>query len=120
MLVSLSAPILGVATGGIVLHFSGGYEGKHALKIQACEAALASISGAPIPFMNDFHLCVLCLWGMLFFGGSLVPGMTGIMISSIPPELRSVGNSFSHIFQELLGYLPSPMLYGLVITLTGG
>ena len=49
-----------------------------------------------------------------------MPGMTGIMISSIPPELRSVGNSVSHIFQELLGYLPSPMLYGLVTTLTGG
>lgn len=31
MAVSLSAPILGVAIGGTLLHYSGGYEGENAL-----------------------------------------------------------------------------------------
>jgi hypothetical protein len=60
------------------------------------------------------------LWLLLFFGGCIVPGVTGVMISSIPANSRSYGNAISHIFQELLGYLPSPMLYGFVVMMTGG
>ena len=81
---------------------------------------MASLCATPIPFLDNFSVALLMFWLMLFFGGSIVPGVTGIMISSIPSESRSVGNSVGHLFQELLGYLPSPMLYGLVITLTGG
>lgn len=117
---SLSAPILGVAIGGTLLHYSGGYEGDGALSISAFEALMASLCATPIPFLDNFYVALMMLWLMLFFGGTIVPGITGIMISSIPAESRSVGNSIGHVFQELLGYLPSPMLYGLVITMTGG
>jgi hypothetical protein len=33
MLVSLSAPILGIAVGGFITHVNGGYDGDNALKI---------------------------------------------------------------------------------------
>lgn len=120
IVVSLTAPILGVTCGGILLHYTGGYDGEQALRIATMEAILASVSATPIPFMNTYNYAIALLWLVLFFGGSLVPAVTGIMICSIPPQYRSIGNSISHVFQELLGYLPSPVLYGLVISLTGG
>lgn len=42
------------------------------------------------------------------------------MISSVPRKLRAFGNSTAQIFLNLLGFLPSPFLYGLVCGLTGG
>ena len=42
------------------------------------------------------------------------------MISSIPKYLRAFGNSNAQLISNLLGYFPSPFLYGLVCNLTGG
>lgn len=42
------------------------------------------------------------------------------MISSIPKYLRSFGNSNAQLVSNLLGYFPSPFLYGLLCNLTGG
>ena len=106
--------------GGLVMHLTGGYDGERALKISAIQTLIACLCGTPIPFLDDFTTTMVMLWFLLFFGGSVVPGVTGIMISSIPPNTRAYGNSIGHIIQELLGYLPSPMLYGLIVSYTGG
>ena len=42
------------------------------------------------------------------------------MISSVPRKYRAFGNSTAQIFLNLLGFLPSPFLYGLICELTGG
>ncbi|CAD8132969.1 unnamed protein product [Paramecium octaurelia] len=120
LIISLTAPLTGVYLGGLVLQNFGGYDGSMAIKIAAFEALLASISGAFIPALNDGAFVLLFLWFLLFFGGSAVPAIMGIMITSIPREQRSSGNSLSHLFQELLGYLPAPILYGYVQQSTGG
>jgi MFS family permease len=60
------------------------------------------------------------MWLLLFFGGSIVPGLTGIMISSTPEKTKEIANSITHLCYNLLGYLPSPLLYGLVCKYTGG
>lgn len=43
-----------------------------------------------------------------------------MMISSIPKYLRAFGNSNAQLVSNLLGYFPSPFVYGLVCNLTGG
>ena len=60
------------------------------------------------------------MWLLLFFGGSVTPGLTGIMINSIPDNVKEIGNSVTQFFYNLIGYLPSPFLYGLVCKYTGG
>ena len=42
------------------------------------------------------------------------------MISSVPKKYRAFGNATAQIFLNLLGFLPSPFLYGLICELTGG
>jgi MFS family permease len=63
---------------------------------------------------------VILIWLLLFFGGSIVPGLTGILISSVPNKTKEVANSITHLCYNLLGYLPSPVLYGLICKYTGG
>ena len=86
LIISLSAPLTGVYIGGLILHNFGGYDGQMAIKIAAFEALLASISGAFIPILNNGTFVLLFLWFLLFFGGSAVPAIMGIMITSIPRE----------------------------------
>lgn len=117
---SLTAPVLGVLLGGHILDRYGGYSGPYALNICLVFGTLASISGIPIPFFSNFSIVVVFLWLLLLFGGALMPAVTGIMISSIPKYLRSFGNSNAQLIQNLLGYFPSPFIYGLVCNVTGG
>ncbi len=42
------------------------------------------------------------------------------MLTSIPEGIKEVVYSFTHLCYNLLGYLPSPILYGVVCSVTGG
>lgn len=86
LFISLSAPLSGVYLGGIILHHYGGYDGNHAMRIVSIEAFFASISGFFLPFLNNGWIVLIFLWFLLFFGGSAVPAIMGIMITSIPKE----------------------------------
>lgn len=65
-----------------------------------------------IPFVSDFYAVTIMLWLVLFFGGAMMPGLTGIMMVSVPPYLRAFGNSNGEIIKNILGYLPAPFMYG--------
>lgn len=86
LIISLSAPLSGVYLGGLILHYYGGYDGNNAMRIVSIEALCASVSGFFIPFSNNGWVVLIFLWFLLFFGGSAVPAIMGIMISSIPKE----------------------------------
>jgi hypothetical protein len=51
------------------------------------EAAIIS------PFVDEFYTITILLWIVLFFGGGMMPGLTGIMMVSVSPYLRAFGNS---------------------------
>ena len=74
---ALTAPTFGVLLGGILLDKYGGYTGPHALNICLFFGTMASLTGIPIPFFDDFRLVVAFLWFLLFFGGALMPAVTG-------------------------------------------
>lgn len=44
-----------------------------------------------------------------------MPNLTGILLNSVPQGERAVANSVANFFYNLLGYLPSPFLYGLAV-----
>lgn len=119
-IVCITAPVLGVLMGGFFIQKLGGYTNKRALDACFKISILAAISGAFLPLINNFFLFVLLIWLLLFFGGSIVPGLTGIMISATPEKTKEVAMSITHLGYNLLGYLPSPFLYGLVCKYTGG
>ena len=118
--VCITGPVLGVLLGGFFIQYLGGYTDKRALVACFKIAGLAACCGIILPILNIVWLFVILMWLLLFFGGSVTPGLTGIMLSSIPENSKEIGNSLTQLCYNLIGYLPSPFLYGLVCKYTGG
>lgn len=111
----ITGPILGTIVGGaIVDKFAGGYTGKHSITFSFIFAVFAFICTSPIKFVNGLYSFSLLLWGVLFFGGAVIPSLQGAMISSLSHDLRAAGNSITNILQNLIGFLPAPFVYGFI------
>lgn len=119
-IVCISAPTLGVLSGGIFIQYLGGYTNKRALDACFKISIIAGICGICLPLIDYATFFVIFMWLLLFFGGAITPGLTGIMIASIPENSKEIGNSLTQLFYNLIGYLPSPFIYGLVCKFTGG
>ena len=118
--VCLTAPTLGVLIGGYLIEKIGGYTNKHALKICFHSSVIAGCCGMPLPLCSNYWTFTLLMWFTLFFGGSIMPGLTGILLNSLDANMKEAGNSITQIIYNLIGYFPAPFLYGLVCNLTGG
>ena len=98
--------------GGFVINKKGGYENKKTVYYVLIFSVVGIGAAIIIPFLNNFIPCAVLLWVVLFFGGAMMPGLTGMMMASVPPYLRAFGNSNGEIIKNILGYLPSPFMYG--------
>lgn len=119
-IVCVTAPTFGIIYGGYIIQSVGGYTNENAINKCFTYSIIAAIFGLLLPLVDFFVLFIINVWFLLFFGASIVPGLTGIMLNSLGDYPKEVANSLTHIFYNLLGYLPSPFLYGLICTLTGG
>jgi len=75
----------------------------------------------PVPFFKgkeSFYYVGMLFWGILFFGGFILPPVTGIMINSVPDNQKASANSIANLCYNLFGYLPGPLIYGFVATFT--
>lgn len=113
-IVSVTGPVLGVVAGGNVTTWLGGYNAKRALLLTIATAVFCVASAAPIAFVDDFPVFICLLWALLFLGGSMLPSITGIMLSTVEPQFKTSANSMANLSYNLLGYLPAPTVYGLI------
>jgi MFS family permease len=118
IIVCVSSPTLGVAFGGYTSAKIGGYESKHSILLCLIFAFCASICSIPVPLVDSIVFFTIWLWLVLFFGGAVVPPMTGIIISSLPVEHRGSANSITSAVTTLFGYLPAPFIYSEIYELT--
>ena len=79
---------------------------------QKCACAI------PIPWCDGFYVIAFLIWFLLFFGGFIMPKMTGIMLSSVGAFERSQAMSTATLIYNLCGYLPGPVVYGFIATQT--
>lgn len=118
ILVCITSPTLGVICGGLLSAKFGGYESRHSILICLILGILAASCSIPVTIVNDILPFTLYLWLLLFFGGAIVPIITGIIISSLPMNLRGSANSITSILCTLLGYMPAPYVYGRIYETT--
>ena len=50
----------------------------------------------------------------MFFGGAVLPSITGIMLNTIDGNLKTTANSLANLSYNLIGYLPAPFIYGAI------
>ena len=119
-IVCVTAPVLGIAYGGYAIQMVGGFTSIHAIDKCLIFAIIAAVFGVLSTFIFSFFPFVVLIWLLLFFGAAIMPGLTGIMLNSLGDYSKEIANSVTHLCNNLLGYLPSPLLYGLVCSYTGG
>jgi sugar phosphate permease len=68
----------------------------------------------PIPFLDNFVIIAALLWFLLFFGGAILPAMTGMMLNTVNGAQKTTANSLANLSYNLLGYLPAPFVYGAI------
>ncbi|OQR87715.1 Major Facilitator Superfamily (MFS) [Achlya hypogyna] len=117
VLVAGTGPILGVFFGGALIDRAGGYIGTaaRAKALGYCVGLglVAFLLGILTTFLPDVYTTAMCLWLLLFFGGSILPACTGIFISASPVQLRSLASSVSVMVFNILGYALAPVLTGV-------
>lgn len=113
-IVCLTAPTLGLLTGGYIVDKLGGYSKKQALFFCLFFSLLSVIPAVPLPLVNNLYAYGPLLWVMIFFGSALIPSLQGIIIACLPKDVQGSGNSFSIFFLNLLGYFPGPFVYGFL------
>eukprot|EP00928_Gymnodinium_smaydae_P042948 TRINITY_DN28879_c0_g1_i1.p1 TRINITY_DN28879_c0_g1~~TRINITY_DN28879_c0_g1_i1.p1 ORF type:complete len:573 (-),score=74.41 TRINITY_DN28879_c0_g1_i1:252-1904(-) len=129
ILVAGSAPILGVIGGSAVVDRFGGYETPRQMyrssRIAFVWGALAALGGVgaaliePLPFEDpqataQFHAEVICVWLLLFFGGAVLPAVTGIGMAAVPRALRKSASSWSMLLYNVFGFGLGSYLPGYV------
>jgi sugar phosphate permease len=64
--------------------------------------------------LDNFWIFLILLWLLLFFGGSVLPCMTGIMLNTVDRPFKTTANSIANLIYNLVGYLPAPSVYGVI------
>ena len=115
-LVSVTGPIFGVIFGGFVSSKIGGYNQPKCVYVTAAVSFFAVIVSAPAGFIPShlFPIQVVLLWFLLFAGGFIMPNLTGMMLNSVEEHLKTSANAISNMVNNVLGFLPSPYIYGAI------
>ena len=112
----LTAPCIGAVIGGIVCTKAlGSYTNPKALGL--CFIVYCLFMGFCIPaaFVNDYLIFIGLVWGALFMQGFIEPIMMGIILNTVTPIERPTASSLSILIEFVVGIMPAPYLYGIII-----
>lgn len=118
VVISTTAPICGVLTGGYIADYYGGYKGKNiktAVRICVVFGLLAFIISIPSCFVQSVIAEIFLLWLLLFFGGCVVPSATGVIVNSMPKEYQSSSSSVSQLIFNFGGFFLSPLISAAIM-----
>jgi len=114
-IICFTSPTLGVLVAGYsVSKLKHGYNNIKVFNICFICSIFTFISGVISALVSRIDLFIIFMWLAFFFGGAIVPILTGIIITSLPKHLRASGNSLQLFIGTLLGYLPAPYIYGVL------
>lgn len=117
----VTAPVLGVIAGGLILDRLGGYQDNlltTTIFIIAWGIGAVFFSIVCI-FMTTTATFLSVMSLVLFCGGAIIPSASGLTISLLPDRLRSVGAAFAQTLYNLLGNFSGPLVCGFVAEQTG-
>lgn len=123
---SITGPTAGVFFGGYIIDRLGGYKdesGEAALNtIRVCcwFGVGAAFFAVPSALCMNFWVLLVSIWMVLFFGGALLPPVTGVSVASVPPDIRAFSTSVAMFIYTLFGYAAAPLVCGLISSSIGG
>lgn len=118
-IITLTGPTLGCIIGGGLTHMFGGYNHPNTIKLILYVGFVGTVISLPIPFVDHTPTFLTLFWLSLFSGGFIMPGITGVMINAAPRKHKALANSIAYVSYNLLGYVPGPLLYGVLTHING-
>lgn len=85
-IITITAPVMGVLFGGHLLDQMGGYKGENklcALKMCLLFSTCCVIIAIPAGFVYQVYIFAPLLWLEIFFGASVIPPGTGLVVDSV-------------------------------------
>ena len=114
-LTTILAPSLGSLIGGAICNkFLGGYESKKSIWIILFFGTIAVFFITLARISIDFNYLIIYIFGYFFSVSAFLPTISGYIINSLHKELKGFGSSFDSLITNILGKLPSPIIYGII------
>ena len=112
-LLTLIMPV-GAVIGGVIGQCAGGYHNKRVHLFVNFLLLISVIGGLLLPYMKCIvHFTFVNVMMSLAFS-AMFPCVMGIIINSVPLEMKVMASSFNSFINNLIGTLPSPYLYAII------
>ena len=107
-------PIIGIAIGGFTGSLTGGYEKKNSVLAIFILQAISAVFSVFVPLVDNINFFALYLSLFNAFMSSVIPVNTGLILWTLPKNLKGFGNGVGNLITTILGKFPSPFLYGYI------
>ena len=119
VLLCLTGPILGIIVCGIIITKIGGYASRNGMAFILILNIIASVISIFISITLNPYLSLGSAWIYLFCLAAVTPLQGGVIISSLPKELKGNGYSINMFFLNALGSFPSSYVFALICDYIG-
>ena len=107
-------PIIGIAFGGFIGSLTGGYEKKNSVLAIFILQSIAIVFSIFVPLVDNINFFALYLALFNAFMSSVIPVNTGLILWTLPKNLKGFGNGIGNLITTIIGKFPSPFLYGYI------
>ncbi len=107
-------PIIGIALGGFIGSLTGGYEKKNSVLAIFILQSIAIVFSLFVPLVDNINFFALYLALFNAFMSSVIPVNTGLILWTLPKNLKGFGNGIGNLITTIIGKFPSPFLYGYI------
>jgi MFS family permease len=112
----ISATSFGALSGGaITTKFLGSYTNSRSATLCLLMLTILSLASLPLSYLESPYAFIACVWVVMFCHGFIEPIFTGILLTSVAPEEAATASSVLIFMQMVLGFLPAPYVYGLLV-----
>ena len=110
----MTGPVLGILICGIICSKLGGYASKKGMIFIIILNVIACISSHFITLTLNPFLSLSANWLYLFCYAAVTPLQGGVIIASLPKELKGNGFSINMFLLNGIGSFPSSYIFGLI------
>ena len=110
----MTGPVLGILICGIICSKIGGYASKNGMIFIIILNIIACITSHLITLTLNSFISLFACWLYLFCFAAVTPLQGGVIIASLPKELKGNGFSINMFFLNGLGSFPSSYIFGLI------
>ena len=110
----MTGPVVGILICGIICSKIGGYTSKNGMIFILVLNIIACVSSVFMTATMNSIISLSCFWLYLFCYAAVTPLQGGVIIASLPKDLKGNGFSINMFFLNSIGSFPSSYVYGLI------